>query len=176
LFEWVIERCDSIANADRATLENFSAKTGAVHHRSFDADLSERLEIRTGLAKAFAAKKHLADTKVAPDEMVERYSARDEIAAHISRRKTGAEFGVEGFDGFAFDERDVADGTGRIGKGALFREVAVAFETLRGDGGHAADGLHWRTRCRCDVDRDYRADGHADSFRERGVAKEYCKT
>ena len=57
LFQWIIERCESITNADRSPLENFRAKTGAVHHRSFDADLSERLEIRTGLAQTFAPKK-----------------------------------------------------------------------------------------------------------------------
>ena len=175
LFQRIIERCDSIANADRATLENFRAKTGAVHHRSFDADLSERLEIRTGLAQTFAAKKHLADTKVAADEVVERDAARDEIAAHISRRKAGAEFGVKGFDGFAFDERDVADGTGRGGKGALFREVAIAFETLCEDGADGCERLHWRTGCRCGVDRDYRADGHADPFANAEQRKNTAK-
>jgi len=72
LFQGIIERCDCVANADRAALENFSAKTGAMHHRSFDADLGERLEIRAWLAETFTAKKNFANTKVSPDEMIER--------------------------------------------------------------------------------------------------------
>jgi hypothetical protein len=57
----------------------------------------------------------------------------------------------------------------------VLREVAVAFEALRGDCGRAADALHWRTGCRCDVNRDYQAGGHAESFPECRVAKEYCE-
>ena len=84
------------------------------------------------LAKLHAAQTNFADGELPADQVIERDTAGDDVAARVGGLQFDFVVALDSFDGFGFDERDVVAGAG-------FPEIPVAFETAPGNG---ADGLN----------------------------------
>src|SRR5918992_5742002 len=98
--------------------------------------------MRARLAQPRASQGGLADGEFALDEMVQRDTACDDIAARKTRRHVDIVIPFERFNGFELDQCDMPTRTWIIRISSHLVEIAVPFESAAGDGARFTHRSH----------------------------------
>src|SRR5260221_1439261 len=98
------------------------------------ARLRQPFEMIAGLGETDASHAYRADLKNLPDEIVERYTAREQIASCLRRVQLDAVLSFEQTQHLARDQRHLAAAPGIFRETAFAAEIPIAFKTLAGHG------------------------------------------
>ena len=74
-----------IPDATLSFCQNLRAESASVHEAAQDGSMAQPGEVRAWLAEAYAAQAHRANLKFLADQIVERDSARDDVATPVAR-------------------------------------------------------------------------------------------
>src|SRR5437870_4262060 len=96
---------DHVRRAEHAPAHDLSPQAAAVGQALVHALAREPFEMGARLAQAQPPQDDAADRELAADEVIERYAARDEVAASLARLQRNVAFLRQGGERFALDER-----------------------------------------------------------------------
>src|SRR5688572_9477602 len=101
-----------------------------MNQAALDAFLRELFEMAAGLAQPNAFDAHVSSDEFAPDQVIQRDAAGDDVASRSARRKGDGVLALQGFDGFGFNERDflIRSRARGCGEGSTPDEVAISFQ------------------------------------------------
>jgi hypothetical protein len=128
----------------RPAADDVRPQAAAVDKGPPDAgDVGQLFQVPARLAQFHAAEDHLADRKLPADQMVQRHSLREQVAARDEVVELQLVLLAGGRDGLAFDQRHFLIGTDNTAA-VLAQRVIIVHDAAAGDNRDAVARRHGR--------------------------------
>ena len=122
---------DFVPDVDGSAADNGGAQATPVNERRQHVGLGQRGQMGAWLAEAVAPEHDITHAEFLPDEVIERHTTCDDIAAALSRRQFDVVFMSERGQRFAFGKRKWEGGASRCLTNCLIKRLISSNPTSK---------------------------------------------
>jgi hypothetical protein len=166
----LVRGSDRVTSADHPLGHDPGVEAPAMCEPPPDPGRGEALEVATRLTQPDPLEDHIPDPKLTSDEVVQRHSARHDVAPAVAELEFDPVVADKGLDRLGLDEGDLATGILFVGELARMVVIAIALEASARDRSNLVDGHRGIALVGSDVNRQNLPHEHSPRLSDtRGV-------